>query len=70
MMLRKFFKCTTHGMDIAAINDFCSFFSLLRTVFFNKDENVIRATLKRLPAQYVPNLIDELTLLTNMKTAK
>ncbi|XP_037041242.1 WD repeat-containing protein 43-like isoform X3 [Bradysia coprophila] len=41
----------------------------IRTVLATKDENMIRSTLKRLPAHYVPSLIDELTLLTHKKTA-
>lgn len=44
--------------------------NLLRMVFLNKDEQVIRATLKRLPPQYIANLITELTALAQKKTAK
>lgn len=44
--------------------------NLLRTVFLNKDEQVIRATLKRLPPQYIANLITELTALAQKKTAQ
>ncbi|KAG4065428.1 hypothetical protein HA402_002826 [Bradysia odoriphaga] len=40
-----------------------------RTVLATKDENTIRSTLKRLPAHFVPSLIDELTRLTQKKTA-
>lgn len=44
--------------------------ALLRTVFTNKDEPVIRATLQRLPPQYVGSLVQELTLLTQKKTTQ
>lgn len=44
--------------------------NLLRMVFLNKDEQVIRATLKRLPPQYIANLITELTALAQKKTSK
>lgn len=43
---------------------------LLRTVFLNKDEQVIRATLKRLPPPYIANLITELTALAQKKTTQ
>ncbi|KAG4065348.1 hypothetical protein HA402_012293 [Bradysia odoriphaga] len=41
----------------------------IRTVLATKDENTIRSTLRRLPAHFVPSLIDELTRLTQKKTA-
>lgn len=44
--------------------------NLLRTVFLNKDEQVIRATLKRLPPAYIANLITELTALAQKKTTQ
>lgn len=44
--------------------------NLLRTVFINKDEQVIRSTLQRLPPQYIGSLVDELTQLAQKKTAK
>lgn len=44
--------------------------ALLRTVFTNKDEQVIRSTLVRLPPQYVRDLVNELTQLAQKKTAK
>lgn len=42
--------------------------NLLRMVFLNKDEQIIRATLKRLPPQYITSLITELTALAQKKT--
>lgn len=42
--------------------------NLLRMVFLNKDEQIIRATLKRLPPQYISSLITELTALAQKKT--
>lgn len=42
--------------------------NLLRMVFLNKDEQIIRATLKRLPPQYIASLITELTALAQKKT--
>lgn len=42
--------------------------NLLRTVFLNKDEQIIRATVKRLPPQYISSLITELTALAQKKT--
>lgn len=44
--------------------------NLLRMVFLNKDEQVIRATLKRLPPQYISNLVTELTALAQKKTTQ
>lgn len=44
--------------------------ALLRTVFTNTDEQVIRPTLVRLPPQYVRDLVNELTQLAQKKTAK
>lgn len=44
--------------------------ALLRTVFTNKDEPVVRATLQRLPPQYVGSLVNELILETQKKTAQ
>lgn len=44
--------------------------ALLRTVFINKDEQVVRATLQRLPPQYVGTLVNELILETQKKTAQ
>lgn len=44
--------------------------NLLRMVFLNKDEQVIRATLKRLPPLYIANLITELTALAQKKTTQ
>lgn len=44
--------------------------NLLRMVFLNKDEQVIRATLKRLPPQYISSLITELTALAQKKTTQ
>ncbi|XP_031621725.1 WD repeat-containing protein 43 [Contarinia nasturtii] len=42
--------------------------NLLKMVFLNKDEQIIRATLKRLPPQYISSLIAELTALAQKKT--
>lgn len=42
--------------------------NLLRMVFLNKDEQIIRATLKRLPPQCISSLISELTALAQKKT--
>lgn len=42
--------------------------NLLRMVFLNKDEQIIRATLKRLPPQYISSLVAELTSLAQKKT--
>lgn len=42
--------------------------NLMRMVFLNKDEQIIRATLKRLPPQYISSLITELTALAQKKT--
>lgn len=44
--------------------------NLLRMVFLNKDEQIIRATLQRLPPQYISNLITELTALAQKKTTQ
>lgn len=44
--------------------------SLLRTVFMNKDEQLIRATLKCLPPQYIGSLVTELTALAQKKIAQ
>lgn len=44
--------------------------NLLRMVFLNKDEQIIRATLKRLPPQYISSLITELTVLAQKKTTQ
>lgn len=44
--------------------------TLLRTVFTNHDEQVIRSTLQRLPPQYVGSLVKELTSLAQKKTSK
>lgn len=44
--------------------------NLLRMVFLNKDEQIIRATLKRLPPQYISSLITELTALAQKKTTQ
>lgn len=44
--------------------------ALLRTVFTNKDEPVVRATLQRLPPQYIGSLVNELILETQKKTAQ
>lgn len=44
--------------------------SLLRMVFVNKDEQLIRSTLKRLPPQYIGNLVTELTALAQKKTTQ
>lgn len=44
--------------------------TLLRTVFINKDEPVIRATLLRLNKQHVLRLVDELILETQKKTVQ
>lgn len=44
--------------------------TLLRTVFINKDEQLIRATLLRLNKQHVLRLVDELILETQKKTVQ
>lgn len=44
--------------------------NLLRMVFTNKDEQVIRSTLQRLPPQYVSSLVTELTQLAQKKSTK
>lgn len=44
--------------------------TLLREAFSNQDEQLIRATLKRLPPQYIGSLIAELTALAQKKTTK
>lgn len=44
--------------------------NLLRMVFTNKDEQVIRSTLQRLPPEYVGSLISELTQLAQKKSTK
>lgn len=44
--------------------------SLLRMVFVNKDEQLIRSTLKRLPPQYIGSLVTELTALAQKKTTQ
>lgn len=44
--------------------------NLLRMVFLNKDEQIIRATLKRLPPQYISSLVTELTALAQKKTTQ
>lgn len=44
--------------------------NLLRMVFTNKDEQVIRSTLQRLPPQYVGSLVTELTQLAQKKSTK
>lgn len=44
--------------------------NLLRMVFTNKDEQVIRSTLQRLPPQYVGSLVTELTQMAQKKTTK
>lgn len=44
--------------------------NLLRIVFTNKDEQVIRSTLQRLPPQYVGSLVNELTQLAQKKSTK
>lgn len=44
--------------------------NLLRMVFTNKDEQVIRSTLQRLPPQYVGSLVAELTQLAQKKSTK
>lgn len=44
--------------------------NLLRMVFTNKDEQVIRSTLQRLPPQYVGILVTELTQLAQKKSTK
>lgn len=43
---------------------------LLRTVFTNNDEQIIRSTLQRLPPQYVGSLVKELTSLAQKKSSK
>lgn len=43
---------------------------LLKTAFMNKDEQVVRATLKRIPPQYIASLIVELTELAQKKSSK
>lgn len=44
--------------------------NLLRMAFSNQDEQLIRATLQRLPPQYIGNLIAELTALAQKKSTK
>lgn len=44
--------------------------NLLKMVFLNKDEQIIRATLKRLPPQYISSLTAELTALAQKKTTQ
>lgn len=44
--------------------------NLLRMAFTQKDEQVVRATLKRIPPQYIPNLVAELTELAQKKASK
>lgn len=44
--------------------------NLLRMAFTQKDEAVVRATLKRIPPQYIPNLVSELTELAQKKSSK
>lgn len=44
--------------------------ALLRTVFTNKEEAVVRATLQRLPPQYIAGLVNELISETQKKTAQ
>lgn len=44
--------------------------NLLKMVFANKDEQLIRSTLKRLPPQYIGSLVAELTALAQKKTAQ
>lgn len=44
--------------------------NLLKMVFLNKDEQLIRSTLKRLPPQYISSLVAELTALAQKKTAQ
>lgn len=43
---------------------------MLRTVFLTTEEKVIRLTLQKLPVQYVGALANELTTLSQKKTAK
>lgn len=44
--------------------------ALLRTTFTNKDEQVVRSTLQRLPPEYVGPLVNELILETQKKTTQ
>lgn len=67
MMQSKFYT-NNCGMGVVC-KCFFLFVRLLREVL-TKDEEMIRKTLKELPTQFIPSLVDELTQLTQKKTVK